>query len=62
MTIAEARSKYGDAADGATLGARLSRVDGIAKVRGAAVYALEYRPANLAHGVLVESMIRPACG
>jgi xanthine dehydrogenase YagR molybdenum-binding subunit len=57
VTIAETRSKHGDASDGANLGARVSRIDGIAKVRGAAVYALEYRPASLAHGVLVESAI-----
>ena len=61
MTIAETRSKRGDASDGTgagiTLGARLSRVDGIAKVRGAATYALEHRPANLAHAVLVQSVI-----
>ena len=57
MTIAETRSKRGDASDGTgagtTLGARLSRVDGIAKVRGAATYALEHRPANLAHAAEV---------
>ena len=61
MKIAETRSKRGDASDGTgagtTLGARLSRVDGVAKVRGAATYALEHRPANLAHAVLVQSVI-----
>ena len=61
MTMMETRAKRGDASDGtgagATLGARLSRVDGIAKIRGAAPYALEHRPANLAHAVLVQSRI-----
>jgi xanthine dehydrogenase YagR molybdenum-binding subunit len=59
MTAIETRTKRGDASDGggSTLGARLSRVDGIAKIRGAAPYALEYRPANLAHAVLAQSTI-----
>jgi xanthine dehydrogenase YagR molybdenum-binding subunit len=51
----EIRSKRGDAGDG--LGARLSRVDGLAKVRGAATYALEHRPAGLLHAVLVGATI-----
>jgi xanthine dehydrogenase YagR molybdenum-binding subunit len=54
---AEPRTKRGDAGDGTTLGARISRIDGLAKIRGAATYALEHRPANLAHAVLVGSTI-----
>jgi len=61
MTVMENRAKRGDASDGTgaggTLGARLSRVDGIAKIRGAAPYALEHRPADLAHAVLVQSTV-----
>jgi xanthine dehydrogenase YagR molybdenum-binding subunit len=61
MTVTETLAKRGDASDGVgargTLGARLSRVDGIAKIRGAAPYALEHHPANLAHAVLVQSTI-----
>jgi xanthine dehydrogenase YagR molybdenum-binding subunit len=53
----ESRSKRGDAGDGTALGARVSRIDGLAKVRGAATYALEHRPANLAHAVLVNSTV-----
>jgi len=53
----ESRSKRGDAGDGTALGARVSRIDGLPKVRGAATYALEHRPANLAHAVLVGSTI-----
>ena len=41
----------------ATLGARLPRMDGPAKIQGAAVYALEHRPGNLAHAVMVQSTI-----
>jgi xanthine dehydrogenase YagR molybdenum-binding subunit len=55
--LAETRVKRGDAGDGTALGARVSRIDGLAKVRGAATYALEHRPANLAHAVLVGSTI-----
>jgi xanthine dehydrogenase YagR molybdenum-binding subunit len=55
--LTESRSKRGDAGDGAALGARISRIDGMAKIRGAATYALEHRPANLAHAVLVGSTI-----
>jgi xanthine dehydrogenase YagR molybdenum-binding subunit len=61
MTVMETKPKRGDASDGAAaggmLGARLSRVDGIAKIRGAARYALEHQPANLGHAVLVQSTI-----
>jgi xanthine dehydrogenase YagR molybdenum-binding subunit len=61
MSVVEIRAKRGDASDGAaagaTLGTRLSRVDGIVKVRGAAPFALEHRPANLAHAVIVQSTI-----
>jgi xanthine dehydrogenase YagR molybdenum-binding subunit len=61
MSLVEARSKHGDASDGAAagtaLGARISRLDGPAKIRGAATYALEHRLANLAHGVAVQSTV-----
>jgi xanthine dehydrogenase YagR molybdenum-binding subunit len=61
MTVRETRSKHGDASDGAgagtALGARLSRFDGPDKIRGAALYALEYRPENLVHAVIVQSTI-----
>jgi xanthine dehydrogenase YagR molybdenum-binding subunit len=61
MTMLDTRSKHGDALDGATsgtvLGARLPRLDGPAKIRGAAGYALEHRPENLAHAVIVQSTI-----
>jgi xanthine dehydrogenase YagR molybdenum-binding subunit len=53
----ETRTKRGDAGDGTALGARVSRIDGLAKVRGAATYALEHRPADMAHAVLVNSTI-----
>jgi xanthine dehydrogenase YagR molybdenum-binding subunit len=56
---APAKAKRGDASDGgaSSLGSRLSRIDGPAKIKGAARYALEYRPANMAHAVLVQSTI-----
>ena len=51
----------GDASDGAasamSLGARVTRLDGPAKIRGAAVYGLEHRPETLVHCVLVQSTI-----
>jgi xanthine dehydrogenase YagR molybdenum-binding subunit len=52
--------KRGDASDGSaagSLGTRLSRIDGFAKIRGAARYALENRPENLAHAVTIQSTI-----
>ncbi|MDQ7250185.1 xanthine dehydrogenase family protein molybdopterin-binding subunit [Dongia sedimenti] len=55
--LTESRTKRGDAGDGRALGARITRVDGLAKVRGAATYSLEHRPADLAHAVLVGSTI-----
>ena len=61
MTILETRPKHGDASDGTppgtALGARVSRLDGPAKIQGAALYALEHRPADLAHAVLMQSTI-----
>jgi len=61
MNLVEARSKHGDASDGAAvgtaLGARISRLDGPAKIRGAASYALEHQLANLAYGVAVQSTL-----
>ncbi|MEK1850530.1 MAG: xanthine dehydrogenase family protein molybdopterin-binding subunit [Phyllobacterium sp.] len=56
MTIVETRSKRGDASDG-TLGGRLSRVDGPAKITGAANYALEHHPQGMVHAVIVQSTI-----
>src|SRR5690242_14251287 len=59
MSLAERTRKYGDAADSqaAVLGARVTRFDGPAKIRGTAAYALEHHPENLAHAVLVPSRI-----
>ncbi|MER9902254.1 xanthine dehydrogenase family protein molybdopterin-binding subunit [Mesorhizobium sp. M0130] len=66
MTVHELRTrpgdaKRGDASDGAVLadqvGGRLSRVDGPAKITGAAKYAVEQQLEGLAHAVLVESTI-----
>lgn len=57
MSLTENRARHGDAGDGAALGARLSRIDGHAKVRGAAAYALEHRPAGLTYAVTVQSTI-----
>lgn len=58
MSIAlQENRRYGDASDGGTLGARVTRIDGIAKVQGAATYALEHRPAGLHYGVIVGSTI-----
>jgi hypothetical protein len=60
MTTRDTRSKHGDAADGSSamiLGTRLSRRDGPAKVTGAADYAVEHSPDNLAHAVTVQSTI-----
>lgn len=53
------KTKRGDASDGgdAALGGRLSRIDGPAKITGAAHYALEHHPANMAHAVIVQSTI-----
>ncbi len=56
MTIVETRAKRGDASDG-TLGGRLSRIDGPAKITGAADYALERQPDGMVHAVLVDSTI-----
>ncbi|CAN5486908.1 xanthine dehydrogenase family protein molybdopterin-binding subunit [soil metagenome] len=61
MTLVQERPKHGDASDGSpvetVLGGRLSRIDGPAKIHGAAVYALEHRPDNVAHAVTVQSTI-----
>ncbi|MQB45718.1 xanthine dehydrogenase family protein molybdopterin-binding subunit [Rhizobium sp. ICMP 5592] len=54
MTIMETR-KHG-AADGA-LGGRLSRLDGTAKIKGEADYAVERDLEGLAHAVMVQSTI-----
>src|ERR1700742_1581871 len=42
---------------GAYIGAAVSRIDGIAKVTGAAKYAAEFNETGLAHGVVVGSTI-----
>ena len=58
MSIARQESRgYGDASDSGALGARVTRIDGVAKVRGQATYALEHRPAGLLTAVLVGSTI-----
>jgi xanthine dehydrogenase YagR molybdenum-binding subunit len=63
MSLLESRTKHGDASDGAanaptgSLGARVSRIDGLAKISGAARYALEYHPENLVHAVMVQSTV-----
>jgi xanthine dehydrogenase YagR molybdenum-binding subunit len=58
MSSTAPRGKHADASDGvAALGRRLSRLDGPAKIRGAATYAADYRPANLVHAVTVQSTI-----
>ena len=57
MSPVQAERRYGDASDSAGLGARVTRFDGPAKIRGAAAYALEHRPPNTAHAVLVPSTI-----
>ncbi|WP_119269259.1 xanthine dehydrogenase family protein molybdopterin-binding subunit [Taklimakanibacter deserti] len=57
-TKTPAKPKRGDASDsGAPLGSRLSRIDGPAKIKGAARYALEHHPANMTHAVIVQSTI-----
>ncbi|TGQ64142.1 xanthine dehydrogenase family protein molybdopterin-binding subunit [Mesorhizobium sp. M00.F.Ca.ET.186.01.1.1] len=52
-------TRHGDASDGGTdaVGGRLSRVDGPAKITGAARYAVEQHLQGLAYAVLVESTI-----
>ena len=61
MSKRVAKAKRGDASDGTapamSLGARVTRLDGPAKIRGAAVYGLEHRPARLVHCVMVQSTI-----
>ena len=39
------------------IGEPLSRVDGVAKVTGAARYAAEFAPPDLAYGAIVQSTI-----
>lgn len=57
MTVHNMR--HGDASDGGAdaIGGRLSRVDGPAKITGAAKYAVEQQLEGLVHAVLVESTI-----
>ena len=40
-----------------SVGQPLSRVDGVAKVTGAARYAAEFAPPGLAHGMIIQSTI-----
>jgi xanthine dehydrogenase YagR molybdenum-binding subunit len=56
MTLLDSPHKRGDASDGA-IGGRQPRVDGRLKITGRAIYALEHPVENLAHAVLVPSMI-----
>lgn len=56
MTVHQFRSKHGDASDGG-LGGRLARIDGDAKIRGAATYALEHPVDDVCHVVLVGSAV-----
>ena len=51
-----ANTRRGDASDGA-VGGRLSRVDGPAKITGAAKYAFEQQLDGLAHAVMVGATI-----
>ena len=56
MSGSGSRMRHGDASDGdapttSVLGTSVARRDGPAKVRGAAVYAAEYRPSGLVHAV-----------
>jgi len=57
MTVHNMR--HGDASDGGAdaVGGRLSRVDGPAKITGAAKYAVEQQLEGLAYAVLIESTI-----
>ncbi|MDJ0388794.1 xanthine dehydrogenase family protein molybdopterin-binding subunit [Roseomonas sp. E05] len=55
MTPLDPTPRRGDAGDG--LGARLPRIDGRAKVRGAASYALDHPVEGVAHAVIVQSTI-----
>ncbi|HTU55415.1 MAG TPA: xanthine dehydrogenase family protein molybdopterin-binding subunit [Acetobacteraceae bacterium] len=58
MSTPAARTRHGDASDrSGPLGARLSRIDGLAKISGAARYALEHHPENLVHAVTIGSTI-----
>jgi xanthine dehydrogenase YagR molybdenum-binding subunit len=56
MTLYETRTRHGDASDG-VLGGRHTRIEGEAKVRGAATYALDSPVENLCHAVLVGSTV-----
>lgn len=60
MSPVETLRKHGDASDtpaGSALGARITRIDGPAKIRGAARYPLEFKPENMAHAVLVGATV-----
>ncbi|TCL71204.1 xanthine dehydrogenase family protein molybdopterin-binding subunit [Rhizobium sp. BK251] len=62
MTIVDTKLKRGDASDGAdsVLGARLSRIDGVAKITGKADYALEHSLPGLVYAVMVDSTVASA--
>jgi len=55
MTPLDTTPRRGDAGDG--IGARLPRIDGFAKVRGQANYALDHPVEGVAHAVIVQSTI-----
>ncbi|MBN8941997.1 MAG: xanthine dehydrogenase family protein molybdopterin-binding subunit [Rhizobiales bacterium] len=58
MTSLDTSAKRGDASDGGgALGARLSRLDGPAKITGRATYAIEHPVEGLAYAVTVQSTI-----
>ena len=58
MNVIAPPAKHADASDGAAaLGGRLSRLDGPAKIRGAAPYAADYHPDGMVYAVTVQSTI-----
>ncbi|WP_271898144.1 xanthine dehydrogenase family protein molybdopterin-binding subunit [Candidatus Phyllobacterium onerii] len=56
MTIVDTKIKHGDASDG-LLGGRLARIDGPAKITGAADYAMEHSPEGMVYAVIIDSTI-----
>ena len=56
MTIVDTKMKRGDASDG-LLGGRLARIDGPAKITGAADYAMEHSPEGMVYAVIIDSTI-----
>ncbi|TIW64975.1 MAG: xanthine dehydrogenase family protein molybdopterin-binding subunit, partial [Mesorhizobium sp.] len=57
MTVHEMKHAASDSARLEAVGGRLSRVDGPAKITGAAHYAVEQQLEGLAHAVMVESTV-----